>query len=149
VPCAVLSPPPETVVDRLPRGKALREQAPGAPAFDQIQNRIEQGPQGRRRTPHGHARREKRFDESPLCVREVGVVGRVLHRPDSAAAKGGQPLLGKMSTQYTFCRHNSAETRVEFLSVTISIFQTVSKVILMVGRVWVPQKVCYGLGNGL
>ena len=125
-PCAVLAPPPETVVDRFPRGKGLWEQAPGAPAFDQIQNRIEQGPQGRRRTPNGLARREKRFDESPLCVRKVGVVGRVLHRPDSAAAKCGQRPLGEMSTQYAFRRHNFAKFRVVLVPVTNPTFQTIS-----------------------
>lgn len=89
-PGVVAAPLPKAVENRLPAWEGLWKQPPGTAALDQIEDGVEQRAERSGWPAHALARRKEWFDQSPLLLGEVRVVGRILHRPDSAARESGQ-----------------------------------------------------------
>ena len=92
LPGAVPAPLPKAVEDRLPAGVGLRQEPPGTAALDQIEDGVEQRAQRSGWSAQALARRKEWFDQLPLLLSEVRVVGRAFHRPDSAARESGRLL---------------------------------------------------------
>lgn len=129
-PSAVSAPLAKPVVNCFPRGKAFGQQAPGTTALDEIENGIEQRPQRGGWSAHALGRREEGFDQSPLFFSEIGVVGRNLHRPDSAARESGQffrKLVSRHNSRIIhFCYHRNDQKGTDWIFGNLT-FQTVSK----------------------
>src|SRR6266487_6882883 len=86
-PSVVQAPPPEDVIDSLPRGIVLWQKPPWNAPFEDIQDRIEHAPAIRWRSAAPFGFRKHRLKKFPLRVGEFRFVGSDIHRPDSGCAE--------------------------------------------------------------
>ena len=90
----------KVVIDGFPCRKIFRQQAPGTPAFEHKQHRIEHTPQtGSRPTQTPCLGKHGRKD-MPLKVRYAGWILSDFHRSKTAARKGSEPACFSMSTPF-------------------------------------------------
>jgi hypothetical protein len=100
--------------NRIPTWEGLWKQPPGTAALYQIENGVEQRAERSGRSTHALARGKEWFDQSQLLLSEVRVVGRILHRPDSAERESGNfprwPTSRPISRIFNFCYVRCADT---------------------------------------
>ena len=97
-PGAVAAPRAEVVIDGFAGRKVLGQQSPGAAAFDDIENGVEDGAQRSARATAAFGLGQERFEELPLCVGGIGVENGDFHRLNSAAAKVSRTTARLMSS---------------------------------------------------
>ncbi len=88
-PGAIVPPAPDVLIDHLPRGKIMRQQAPGTPTTEEIKNGVQDFPFGILLGSAPRLLRHIGGDQRPFLVSEVGRVrGSGVHAPD-----GNRPYL--------------------------------------------------------
>src|SRR5271170_1434262 len=96
----VANPLPKNMVNSFAGWKIGRQVPPGAATLDEIQDGVKDATTIGGRAPAFGWFGEHRFDESPLGVRETGVIDSVFHALTEAALKISRRSTSPVSTHY-------------------------------------------------